>query len=494
LPTLVVLNNPSVLIRRQIDRVVGPQQFRLFDYVQRTYPDVYAKYFKNYDREENLEKVHEGLRFLKDKNYNMGPVIAEFEDVTGAFNKNIKGLVLPGLYAPEFDAISLDTASATNDVLLHEVLHASTAAVIDADPATLTEGQRAALKQLTEMFEYAKAQIPLNLYGFTDLHEFVSELFTNKSFRERLQKIQYQPTRQSLLTSIARTIYRLFGINNLAGNAMAQATQLFSAVRAKRPIPIGLRFANAPRRGRARGPVTNNWRAQEDYGDTLVKLIKKMMVSGKPWPTISKDVGKALFRAKYSGLRRIVLPNLGLRHLADLTKFGFPQLSGAVRIVEQMLAYRQRSMTKAADIVKDWMKLKQISAPMERLMSRIMVEATIRRIDPDTATATDLPPSDPLARAWYKLPDGFREVYRRARNYYSDALKETIVRNWQSFKADWVAPKTFANKYDVAHVTTPTPPNQDAALRKIEQDRKKAVPPSLETLAKLAELRKGVQA
>ena len=74
-----------------------------------------------------------------------------------------------------------------------------------------------------------------------------------------------------------------------------------------------------------------------------------------------------------------------------------------------------------------------------------------------------------------------------------DALKETIVRNWQSFKADWVAPKQIlANKYDVAHVTTPTPPNQDAALRKIEEDRKKAVPPSLETLARLAELRKGV--
>jgi hypothetical protein len=73
-----------------------------------------------------------------------------------------------------------------------------------------------------------------------------------------------------------------------------------------------------------------------------------------------------------------------------------------------------------------------------------------------------------------------------------DALKEVIVRNWQSFKADWVAPKTFANKYDVAHTTTPPPPNQDAALRKIEEDRKKAVPPSLETLARLAELRKGV--
>ena len=33
---------------------------------------------------------------------------------------------------------------------------------------------------------------------------------------------------------------------------------------------------------------------------------------------------------------------------------------------------------------------------------------------------------------------------------------------------------------------------KDPALRKIEEDRKRAVPPSLETLAKLAELRKGV--
>jgi uncharacterized protein YdaU (DUF1376 family) len=74
-----------------------------------------------------------------------------------------------------------------------------------------------------------------------------------------------------------------------------------------------------------------------------------------------------------------------------------------------------------------------------------------------------------------------------------DALKETIVRNWQSFKADWVAVKPqMQNKWDVAGITTPPPPNQDAALRKIEEDRKRAVPPSLETLAKLAELRKQV--
>jgi len=69
------------------------------------------------------------------------------------------------------------------------------------------------------------------------------------------------------------------------------------------------------------------------------------------------------------------------------------------------------------------------------------------------------------------------------------------ARGSQGLQAEWLKTnerQPFVNKYDVANVTTPPPPNQDAALRKIEADRKNAVPPSLETLAKLAELRKSV--
>jgi uncharacterized protein YdaU (DUF1376 family) len=66
-------------------------------------------------------------------------------------------------------------------------------------------------------------------------------------------------------------------------------------------------------------------------------------------------------------------------------------------------------------------------------------------------------------------------------------------RGWVGFKADWIADQPVrVNKHDVATVTVPAPPNQDAALRKIAEDRKKAVPPSLEVLAKMAELRKSV--
>ena len=72
-----------------------------------------------------------------------------------------------------------------------------------------------------------------------------------------------------------------------------------------------------------------------------------------------------------------------------------------------------------------------------------------------------------------------------------DALKETIVRNWQSFKADWVASKTtFAQQVaDIARTTVPGKKERDPALVKLDQDKLITKPPSLETLQKIAMLR-----
>lgn len=58
------------------------------------------------------------------------------------------------------------------------------------------------------------------------------------------------------------------------------------------------------------------------------------------------------------------------------------------------------------------------------------------------------------------------------------ALNEIVVRNWQSFKAEWVQPKqSFAQQAaDIARVTVPAQTGTDPALLKIEQDRQKAAP------------------
>lgn len=60
-----------------------------------------------------------------------------------------------------------------------------------------------------------------------------------------------------------------------------------------------------------------------------------------------------------------------------------------------------------------------------------------------------------------------------------DALAETVVRNWQTFKAEWVKPRqTFAQQAaDIARTTVPAAnTGPDPALVKIEQDRAKAAP------------------
>jgi hypothetical protein len=87
--------------------------------------------------------------------------------------------------------------------------------------------------------------------------------------------------------------------------------------------------------------------------------------------------------------------------------------------------------------------------------------------------------------------DGITKEAKKAGWPLEDALKETILRNWQSFKADWVASKSFAFQ-DIARVTVPGTTDPDPALLKIQQDRLKAVPPSLEQLEKMAALRRSM--
>lgn len=66
-------------------------------------------------------------------------------------------------------------------------------------------------------------------------------------------------------------------------------------------------------------------------------------------------------------------------------------------------------------------------------------------------------------------------------------LEKSITSSWQDV-FEIHEKQQFANKYDVAHVTTPTPPNQDAALRKIEEDSKRAAKPNADVQAKINEL------
>jgi uncharacterized protein YdaU (DUF1376 family) len=61
------------------------------------------------------------------------------------------------------------------------------------------------------------------------------------------------------------------------------------------------------------------------------------------------------------------------------------------------------------------------------------------------------------------------------------ALEECIVRGWQAFKADWVAPKL--NPADNIRITVPASNEPDPALEKIKADEKITRPPTPQELA-----------
>lgn len=89
--------------------------------------------------------------------------------------------------------------------------------------------------------------------------------------------------------------------------------------------------------------------------------------------------------------------------------------------------------------------------------------------------------------------DGARSEAIKAGMSLEDFFRIWCLRGSQGLMAEWLKPderKSMTNKFDVAHITTPPPPNQDAALRKINEDREKAVPMSAEIRAKMAELTK----
>jgi hypothetical protein len=87
-----------------------------------------------------------------------------------------------------------------------------------------------------------------------------------------------------------------------------------------------------------------------------------------------------------------------------------------------------------------------------------------------------------------RVMKSIREQAKIAGWTLDNALNEIVVRNWQTFKSDWVAVKP--NPADRVRLTVAPSNEPDPTLLKIKEDDLKASRPSLETLAKMAEIRR----
>lgn len=106
-------------------------------------------------------------------------------------------------------------------IVLHEVLHAVTSRRIrEVERGRGTTLQREANSELLDTFLEAEKQLQAQgvntstIYGFTNLHEFISEGLTNPAFYTQLKGLKSPKTGQTLFTRIMKGLQKLFGIGN----------------------------------------------------------------------------------------------------------------------------------------------------------------------------------------------------------------------------------------------------------------------------------------
>ena len=86
-----------------------------------------------------------------------------------------------------------------------------------------------------------------------------------------------------------------------------------------------------------------------------------------------------------------------------------------------------------------------------------------------------------------------RQVAEQFKDYWvAQAGQKGVKLDWDATWRNWIrnTKAVKPNPYDVGRLTVPSKNEPDPALEKIKADDKKAVPPSLEVLAKMAELRR----
>jgi len=174
------------------------------------------------------------------------------------------------------------------------------------------------------------------------------------------------------------------------------------------------------------------------------------------------------------------------------------------RILQELLEYHAKADTNKRIAIERETKRKEKSTNREQVVDeptpnhkprtinqepkkKATVVATPEGVSPDTWEDFKNLRKVKKAPITERVIEQIKAEADKAGYSLEQALLECVTRGWQAFKADWVAVKPqMQNKWDVAGITTPPPPNQDAALRKIEADAKKAtpVPESVRLLAK----------
>jgi hypothetical protein len=173
--------------------------------------------------------------FVRDTAARLAPLLQDTKLQVVGTALDASGARVEGLYAPSQNLITLDAGALSEEVVVHEATHAATLAALDATASELTPAQFQARAELQQLFDEVQTDPQFQrAYARKDLKEFVAELMSDQSVRDRLD------SRGNLLTRIYNSIMRLLGLRSESEKAVENARKLFQPSKSFQPKGAGV--------------------------------------------------------------------------------------------------------------------------------------------------------------------------------------------------------------------------------------------------------------
>jgi len=426
-------------------RYTAGQRTRIEAYLQSFYPHIYNTYFNpdNFDpsissiqaRAEAYNRLKDGRIRIPTKQFTQ-----DIEDAADALNKAVGSLAAAGFYFGDSIALNkaLNNGITSNYVLMHESVHAAVVTLME-NPGKLTPEQRKAYDNLVALHKHVVKKLAgtkyADEYGLQDIHEFVAEAFSNKNFQKLLRQLEYaNETNQSTWSKFIHYVSKLLGVNNVLFQTMANTDVLFSAK--ENAVTTGVNGATPRNAINRLSVITGKFKTNTDERKGMLGAAGDLIRSRLPWSKVKKKNLESFLRSTNEQYRRHLLGGLTLDQLTDIVGDRMPQFQQYVKEVDAMIYTRNQILAEGDKPIKLWSELQERNPEKAEQLSKVMLEATLRQIEPDSKgrahDATEFQNADKEFKdAWHKMlagPDGnvALEIYREVRSFYERRMDEYI--------------------------------------------------------------------
>lgn len=288
---------------------------------------------------------------------------------------NDKGEPVAGKYEPSTNTVVFNADfPPSNHVVLHEVMHAATAAELANPSSPYTQ-------QLKKLFNDVRDRLD-TAYGAESLDEFVAEAFSNPEFQAKLAQIDTKGDKISIWSRFKNIV------NNIVRKLRGQPAKAVNSVRDEMDKIVMAMLAPAPE---SLG-IADLYSA----ADTAANMGKDVLnVVGKfaKGEVTKEDVQQFndYMPGISSGVRKSILSVLPLNSIADYIAPKFPELSKEIkslfRLIQQKNGTRQAYLLKVRDTYTQLDKMfrdmpADVRAKQRELFNDLVLRSTMYRVDP----------------------------------------------------------------------------------------------------------------